>query len=80
VTPIAIATRRPGKAIRTGGAPSAIAITTTGKRLYVANQIPGTVTPIATATNKPGKPIKVGSGPWSIVCAPTVCRSSSTTG
>jgi YVTN family beta-propeller protein len=52
-----------------------------GKTLYVANATKvGTVTPISTATSTPGKPIKVGANPWSIVCAPTVCRSSSTTG
>jgi hypothetical protein len=40
----------------------------------------GAVTPISTATNTPGKLIKTGNTPWSIVCAPAVCRSSSTAG
>ena len=80
VTPISIATNTARKAIKVGGAPGAIAIITNGRMLYVANQVPGTVTPINAATNTPGKPIKTGNTPWSIVCAPTVCRSSSTAG
>ena len=48
--------------------------------LYVDNQISGTLTPISIATNTAGMPIKTGNSPWSIVCAPTVCRSSSTAG
>ena len=80
VTPISIATNTPGKAIKVGGAPYAIAITSNGRTVYVASQVPSGVTPISTATNTPGKPIKTGNSPWSIVCAPTVCRSSSTAG
>ena len=80
VTPISTATNRPGKPIKVGGAPGAIAVTQNGRTLYVANQASGTVTPISATTNMAGKPIKTGNTPWSIVCAPKVCRSSSTAG
>jgi DNA-binding beta-propeller fold protein YncE len=79
VTPISTATNTPGKPIRVGGSPYGAAITPDGKALYAAST-PGVVIPISTATNTPGKLIKTGNTPWSIVCAPAVCRSSSTAG
>ncbi len=82
VTPISIATGTGGKPIKAGNTPTTMQITPDGKTLYVvdSSRPAGMVTPIATATNKPGKPIRTGNTPSSIVCAPTVCRSSSTTG
>ena len=59
MTPIDVATSMPGKPIRVGRLPVAIAITPDGKTAYIVNKEGGTVTPIATATNTPGKPIKV---------------------
>src|ERR1022692_3990168 len=65
VTPINTATGKPGKAIKVGNSPGAIAITPNGKTAYVVNAgtifVTGhTVTPIRTATNTALKPIKVG--------------------
>ena len=64
MTPIATATNTPGKPIKVGGNPAALAITPDGRTVYAASFLGGTVTPIATATNAPGKPIKVGPNPW----------------
>ena len=75
VTPINTATSRPGKPIKSGPGPAAIAITPDGQTAYVANFASDTVTPIATATNTPGKPIKVGGDPVAIAFAPRPARS-----
>lgn len=70
VTPIATATSTPGKPIKIGCGPVAIAITPDGKTAYVATRS-GVVTPITTATGRPGKPIKIdGVAPEAIVIAP----------
>jgi YVTN family beta-propeller protein len=47
-----------------------MAITPSGKTLYVANGGSGTVTPISTATGKAGRPIRVGGGPGSLAVSP----------
>ncbi len=70
VTPISTATNRPGKPIKVGRGPDAIAITADGKTAYVANNYSGTVTPLQTATNTTEKPIKVGRGPAAIAITP----------
>jgi DNA-binding beta-propeller fold protein YncE len=77
VTPISLATNRPGKPVRFGRHkvfPTAIAATPDGKTVYVASVAvpgrPGTVTPIATAANTPGKPIRVGGGLQAIAITP----------
>ena len=70
VTPIDLATRRAGRAIRVGKHPLAIAITPGGKTAYVANSRSGTVTPIDTATWRAGRPIPVGRDPQSIAVTP----------
>jgi YVTN family beta-propeller protein len=70
VTPVDLATRRAGPAIRVGSSPQAIAITPGGRTAYVANAGSGTVTPINTATHRPGPPIKVGAGPRAIAITP----------
>ena len=59
----------PGKAIKVGTAPVAIAITPNGKTAYVAS-LSDTVTPIRTATNKPGKAIRVSTYPRYIAITP----------
>ena len=66
MTPISTATNRPGKPIKVGPGPVAIAITGDGKTAYVVSYYSGTVTPIQTATNRTEKPIKVGRGPEAI--------------
>ena len=63
VTPIEVATNKPGAEIKVGGGPEEIAITPDGKTVYVVNLIAGTVTPISTATNTPGRPVVVKSSP-----------------
>jgi hypothetical protein len=60
VTPIRVATSRPGRAINTHGADS-ITATPDGRTVYVGSLgATDTVTPIRTATNKAGRAIKVG--------------------
>ena len=58
VTPIDLATNKPGKRIKTGKSPKAIAITPDGTRAYVAGA--SGVTPIDLTINKPGTPIDAG--------------------
>jgi YVTN family beta-propeller protein len=60
----------PGRPIKVGVRPAAIAITPDGKTAYVTNLLSSTVTPIATATNTPGKPIKVPRLPEAIAITP----------
>ena len=76
VTPIDVATGKPGKPIMISGKPGAdaIAISADGTTAYVANQPSSTVTPIDLATGTPEKPVKIGHG-WdsgfeAIVIAP----------
>jgi YVTN family beta-propeller protein len=76
VTPIDVATDKPGKPIKISGKPGAdaIAISADGTTAYVANQPSSTVTPIDLAISTPEKPIKIGHG-WdsgfeAIVIAP----------
>jgi len=76
VTPIDVATGKPGEPIKISGKPGAdaIAISADGTTAYVANQPSSTVTPIYLATGTPEKPIKIGHG-WdsgfeAIVIAP----------
>jgi hypothetical protein len=67
VTPINVATNKPGKLIKVPG--EAIVITPNGKTAYVVAGS-GTVTPINTATNKPGTPIHVGTSASDIAITP----------
>jgi YVTN family beta-propeller protein len=70
VTPVSMATRKAGAAIKVGADPAAIAITPNGRTAYVVNSGSGTVTPIATATRKAGKAIRVGADPAAIAITP----------
>jgi hyaluronoglucosaminidase len=47
VTPVTVATGRPGGAIRAGHGPQALAVTPDGRTLYVADILGGTVSVIA---------------------------------
>jgi YVTN family beta-propeller protein len=70
VTPVSMARRRAGPAIRVGADPSAIAITPNGATAYVVNSGSGTVTPINTATRRAGPAIRVGADPSAITITP----------
>jgi len=70
VTPIEVATNKPGAEIKVGKEPDGVAVTPDGKTVYVTNIGSGTVTPIEVATNKPGPEIKVGSNPVGIAVTP----------
>src|SRR5579871_6588217 len=61
VTPIRVATDRPGPAINTHGANS-ITATPDGRTVY-AGHAGDTVTPVRTATNEAGRAVKVGGRP-----------------
>jgi hypothetical protein len=60
--PVETGTNTPGKPIRLGARPVAIAFMPDGKTAYVVSACgcAPVVTPLATATNTPGKPIKIG--------------------
>ncbi len=77
VTPISTATGKPGKAIRVGANPFAIAITPDGKTAYV-NGLPG-VTPVSTATGRPGKIIKVAGEAYALAITQTARPPTSPT-
>jgi len=70
VTPIGLTTHRPGKPVKVGANPQAIAITPNGKTVYVLDWGSAAVTPISTATNRAGPAIRVGSYPFAIAIAP----------
>ena len=70
MTPIRTITNTPGKAIKLGNGPDAIAITPDGKAAYITNWGSDTVTPIQTATGTASKPIKVGNQPIAIAITP----------
>lgn len=70
VTPVDLAKRRAGRAIRVGADPQAIAITPDGRTAYVVNSGSGTVTPINTATRRPEPPVKVGTNPRAVAVTP----------
>ncbi len=70
VTPVTMATRKAGRAIRVGAGPVAIAITPDGRTAYVADSGSGTVTPIDTVTRKAGRAIRVGADPVAIAITP----------
>jgi YVTN family beta-propeller protein len=70
VTPVNLASRKTGKAIKVGTDPAAVAVTPDGRTVYVANQGAGTVTPIDTATRRPGRAIKVGTAPAALLITP----------
>jgi YVTN family beta-propeller protein len=83
VTPVAVATGRPGKPITVPGGPTliAIAISPDGQTAYVLADPPGKgklpipegdglVLPVTTATNDPGTPIKVGALPSGLAITP----------
>ncbi|HEV3046733.1 MAG TPA: beta-propeller fold lactonase family protein, partial [Solirubrobacteraceae bacterium] len=70
VTPIEVATNKPGSEIKVGTEPVAVAVPPDGKTAYVTNYGSESVTPIEVATNKPGSEIKVGSFPKAIAITP----------
>ena len=72
MTPIATATNTPGRPIKVGQGPAAIAITPDGKTAYVATSVGKTVTPISDSPpTRPARPINVGGGwPFPIAITP----------
>ena len=66
VTPIAIATNRPGSPVTVGAGPRAIVMTPGGRIAYVLNWVGGSVTPVDTVTGDALAPIPVGSYPVAI--------------
>ena len=70
VIPIRTANSTPGKPVKVGLQPMAIAITPDGKTAYVGNNTAGTVTPINIATNTALPPIKTGGNPFVIAITP----------
>jgi YVTN family beta-propeller protein len=70
VTPVNLASRKAGQAIRVGTDPQAIVATPDGRTIYVANGGSGTVTPISTATDRASPPIQVGSDPVALAVTP----------
>ncbi|HEX3688215.1 MAG TPA: alkaline phosphatase family protein [Solirubrobacteraceae bacterium] len=70
VTPIALATRRAGPAIRVGRSPQAVALTPDDRTAFVVNAGSDSVTPISTATRRAGAAISVGHDPRAIAVTP----------
>jgi YVTN family beta-propeller protein len=83
VTPIEVASNKPGGEIKVGSSQFGVAITPDGKTAYVTNASSGTVTPIEVASNKPGGEIKVGSGPVGVaitITTPAAAKCTTNTG
>ena len=74
VTPVNLASRKAGRAIRVGADPVALAVTPDGRTAYVANSGSDTVTPIAIATATAGRPIPAGYGPDALTVTPDGTR------
>lgn len=70
VTPVSLARRTAGPAIRVGRHPDAIAAAPGGRTVYVANGGSGTVTAIDTATDSARAVIRVGTHPVAIAVSP----------
>lgn len=71
VTPVTLATGRPGRPIDVAASPQAIAITPNGTTAYVIEGDGGGILPVNVATGRPGTPIKVGIGePSAIAITP----------
>jgi DNA-binding beta-propeller fold protein YncE len=70
VTPIRLATGTPGRPMRVGRVPAAIALTPDGAKAWVTALADGTITPIRLATGTPGTPVTVGSNPAAIAITP----------
>jgi YVTN family beta-propeller protein len=85
VTPIEVATNKPGPEIKVGSGPDGIAITPDGKTAYVTNSVGNTVTPFNVGTHETHPAIAVGSTPVGIAVTrifqmPTVTKVSATSG
>lgn len=73
ITPLNLATGRPGAPIIVGPGPQAIAITPDGGTAYVACKAGrDTLTPVSLATRKTGVPIRVGTNPVAIAIAAVI--------
>ncbi len=70
VTPVEVATNKPGAQVKVGVLPSQIAITPDGKTALVSNEDSGSVTLIEVATDKAGSEIAVGSEPVGVAITP----------
>jgi YVTN family beta-propeller protein len=70
VTPITLASRKPGPAIAVGRNPQAIALSPDGRMAYVVNSGSDSVTPIQTGTRRAEPAIPVGRHPQQIAVTP----------
>ncbi len=71
ITPIDVATRKPGTPFPAGSTPYGLAITPDGSTLYVTNSVKnGTVTPINVSTHALGTPVATVRNPTNIVVTP----------
>jgi YVTN family beta-propeller protein len=70
VTPITLASRKPGPAIAVGRNPQAIALSPDGRMAYVVNSGSDSVTPIQTSTRRTEPAIPVGRHPQKIAVTP----------
>lgn len=79
VTPIDLASGRPGRPIAAGSGPAEIAIAPDGKTAYVTDAgsapLGDTVTPIDLRTDRPLRTIRVGLGPQGIAITPDGTRA-----
>jgi len=70
VTPIDVASGRPGTPIPVGTDPVGVAFTPDGQTAYVTGETSNTVTPIDVASGRPGTPIRVGGEPFGVAFTP----------
>lgn len=74
VTPITLATNKPGPPISVQHAPTNVVVSQNGEFAYVANDVEGdsygTVTLIKTATNTPESSMTIGGGPLTMAITP----------
>jgi YVTN family beta-propeller protein len=71
VTPISVATGRPGPTVPAGQAPNSLAVTPGSTKVFVVGGDSETVTPITAATGRAGRGIPVGYSPAAVAISPS---------